>query len=170
MIRYDKNSYLRCPPTGSGYCSTSTCPGMIMDTTDWTTCAENVFQIYHNSGPGFIQVGDYVAIYFPRARKWFSMYRNRGHLQSQCPGLPNRIYGFHRADSWIYCGAEVFRIYAEGKKNGQIIQDQDTIILYYPVGKQYLKLGAGIPILQSCPGIHPPYDKCPGEVFEIRLK
>jgi len=170
VIQYDKNSYLKCPPSGSGDCSRSTCPGMKMDTTDWTNCGENVFRIYHKNGPGVIRVGDYVAFYFPAAQKWFSMYQNQGHLQIDCPGNPTMEYGFHREDSWEHCGAEIFRIHAEGKKSGQIIQNQDIIILYYPVGKQYLKLGAGIPILHSCPGIHSLYDKCPGEVFEIRLK
>ena len=141
---------------------------------DWTKWGENEFQIFHSNGLGVIRVGDYVALYFPTAKKWFSMYRNQGHLQIQCPGLPNKIYGFHREDSWQYCGSEVFRIYAEGKKNTDIIEDGDTITLYYPCGKQYLKLGAGTPILNSCPGGPPPrataYDSCVGEVFEIRLR
>jgi len=118
VIAPDFNSYLKCPPSGSGDCSRSTCPGMNMDTTDWTNCGENVFRIYHKNGPGIIRVGDYVAFYFPTARKWFSMYRDEGHLQIECPGVPNRIYGFHREDSWEYCGSEVFRIYAEGYLSG----------------------------------------------------
>ena len=174
MIQYEKNSYLMCPPMGLGYCSTSTCPGMNIDTTDWTQCSENVFQLYHSNGPGVIRVGDYVAFYFPTARKWFSMYRNLGHLQSQCPGLPNRIYGFHREDSWEYCGSEVFRIHAEGKLDRQTIEDQDAITLYFPDGGQYLGLDTAIPSCSGCPGTYPPnptaYDTCVGEAFEILLQ
>ena len=175
MIQFDKSSYLRCPRSGFGYCSTNQCPGMVVKSNDWARCGENVFEIYHSTRPGVIRVGDYVALYLPRARKWFSMYTNKGRLQRQCPGLPNKIYGFHRKDYWQHCGSEVFRIYAEGKRNGQIIKDEDTITLYHPAGRQYLKLGAGTPTLHSCPGKCPPtnpntYDVCVGEVFDIILK
>lgn len=174
MIQNEKNRYLSCPSSGSGYCSTSTCPGMNMDTTDWTKCAANVFRIYHSNGPGVIRVGDYVAFYFPRARKWFSMYKTRGRLQIQCPGNPHSIYGFHRKDSWQYCGAEVFRIHAEGKSNGQVIETEDTITLYFAPAKQYLRLDTSNPSVSGCPGKCPPnpaaYDKCAGEVFKIILQ
>ena len=174
MIQYDKNSYLKCPPTGSGYCSTSTCPGMNIDTSDWTNCGENVFRIYHSNGPGVIRVGDYVAFYFPTARKWFSMYTHKGHLQIQCPGLPTKEYGFHREDSWEYCGAEIFRIHAEGKLDRQTIEDQDVITLYFPDGEQCVGLDTAIPSSNSCPGTYPPnptaYDTCVGAVFEIILQ
>ena len=102
------------------------------------------------------------------------MYSNRGHKQVQCPGYPNKIYGFHREDSWIYCGSEVFRIHAEGKLDAEIIEDQDHITLYYPSGGRYLRLDTGVPSLGICPGKYPPhplaYDRCFGEVFEITLR
>ena len=76
-----------------------------------------------------VKFGDFVGLFYPHEDKWFSMYQNTGHKQT-CPGsTPTEQYGFHRQDSWFYCGAEVFQVFAKGKANGVQITDQDIAII-----------------------------------------
>lgn len=133
----------------------------------WTRCRESVFQIFHN-GIVPIRVGDFVGLYFPSNKKWFSMYKDIGHTQG-CPGRPNPYFGFSSSASWSKCGAEIFRIYAKGKKNGQMIRNRDTIFLYYPAANGFVEPGYGYiwMLLRSCKNIK--WSTCQGKGFEIRL-
>lgn len=156
------------------YCSTGTCPNLFMEGNDWDNCGDNVFQVYHPSGPGTILVGDLVGLYYPADQKWFSMYQHKGHKQP-CPGTPNIFTGFENADLWKGCGAEIFQIFAMGKHPGQVIENHDIITLYFTAANQYVRLdysSEGYPDTSECPIQNPNnfYDVCQYEVLEITVR
>lgn len=175
-LQLQQNNYwLSC--SENNYCNGATCPGIFFEGSDWSNCESEVFQIYHASGRGDIVNGDLVGLYYANEQKWFSMYQGKGNKQS-CPGLPNIDYGFHLEDSWRYCGAEVFQIYAKGKFLGETITDQDTITLYYPVGKANVLFLPDEVTLSTCMlersnHLYPPtdiaFDQCNNESVEITI-
>ena len=69
-------------------CSGTTCPGMLITADDWSNCWGEVIQIYRPLGPGDIQSGDFVGIYYPKTSTWFS-FRKR----ATCPGKLNPAIG-----------------------------------------------------------------------------
>ena len=111
-------------------CAGATCPGVFFEGSDWQNCWGEVFEIYRALGSGNIVSGDFVGLYYPRERKWFSMWEGYGRKLT-CPGAPSQEYGFEDEDRWYLCGGEVFRVYAKGKSIGDTITDQDTLSFYY---------------------------------------
>ena len=167
--------WLGCPQQ---YCIGKTCPGVCFDGADWNNCWGEVFKMYHSYGAGPIRSGDFVGLFYPRENKWFSMYQNRGHKQT-CPGsTPTVEFGFHRQDSWYYCGAEVFQVFAKGKANGVPITDQDLLTFYFPAAYSVVKFLPDQVITSSCmidqsshalPPTVNAYDQCKWESVEITI-
>lgn len=162
------NTYLRCP-TWSYYCFGST-------TYYSGRGADSVFQIYHPYGPGPIRVGDFVGLYSPPNRKWFSMYQGSGHKQS-CPGSPRYWWsGFSSYSHWFYCGSEVFRIYARGRGPGQEIRSGDTISLHSSSRGGFLRVSNKcFPHVSTClqrywHNQNYAYSVCHGEAFQIYIR
>ncbi|CAI8020926.1 hypothetical protein GBAR_LOCUS12465, partial [Geodia barretti] len=60
-------------------CSGAPCPRLIFTGAEWNNCWGEVFQIYRALGPGAIQSGDFVGLYYGRTRQWFSLSGNSGH-------------------------------------------------------------------------------------------
>ena len=91
-----------------------------------------------------------MGLYNPHYNVWFSM---AGHTsrKSSCPGTPNPTTGFHDSQAWFHCGEEVFRVYAEGRIDGETITDQDTLMFYVPCGKTYVSFRIDNVITNPCP-------------------
>ena len=169
---YNRRYWLSCVPNPCQ--SRYTCPGLIMTSTDWTNCGGEVFQIYRARGPGEVRVGDAVGLYYPiQPGKWLGCNSPSGNCgKYTCPGTPTTTYGFQDGQRWISCGGEVFKIYAAGKADGSIINQHDTIMLYYVGASQWVNLENNVVARGSCPGTtRPPsvstYKSCWGYGTEI---
>ena len=89
-----------------------------------------------------------------------------------CPGTTSQAADFSR------CGGQIFRIYARGKTNGQIIYNGDVVMLYHPGGRRYVSIQgeneADDTSLNYCAGITPPaylsYGICSKNAFQIYQK
>ena len=92
-----------------------------------------------------------------------------------CPGTTAQASDFSR------CWGEVFRIYARGKTNGQVIYDGDVVMLYYIAdgndGRYVSIQGQNFrddTSLNFCPGVVPPaylsYGICSKNAFRIFRK
>lgn len=171
QLIYQKLQWLGC---AGNPCGKAGCPRLFMEGNDWNACWGEVFQIYRQSGPSPVKVGDVIGIYFPRGQSWFALSGGRGHKEG-CPGKPTTRYGFQSPHQWRVCWGEVFQIYAKGKKIGDIIESHDAIMIYFIRGQKWVGLVGNNPDLRDCPGkTRPPpsdrYDICWGEIFEIVLK
>ena len=65
---------------------------MVFSGIDWVNCWGEVFKIYRALGPGNIQSGDFVGIYYTKERQWLSL-RAKEARRSACPGKPNTPFG-----------------------------------------------------------------------------
>lgn len=145
---------------------------MYMEGGDWDNCREQAFKIYRQNGPGSVAVGDTVALYYPVDGEWFGCY-NTDCKTSSCPGSPNPTHGFATQDHWDLCLGEVFRIYARGKNNDDIIDTDDDIVLFYPRDVKWVYQGYdGNTRKSTCLGNSKPppasrYDGCAYETFKI---
>ena len=120
-------------------------------------------------------MGDRVGLYFPHGGTWLGCApEDECHNTPTCPGVPNTRTGFESSAKWDQCYGEVFRIYTATKGYGQIIEDQDPIMLQYVAGGNWLALAGNgnLANKQPCPGKAPPsyskYEDCWGEVFILK--
>ena len=155
-----------------GHCTGAPCPGVYMRGSDWTDCWGEVFRIYRASGRGWIRVGDLVGLYYPRESGiWVGCSLSTCRMAT-CPGQPTAAYGFASQEQWFTCWGEVFKIYANGKNEGSIINSNDDIMLYYLNANVWVSQGYGNTVKSHCPGSSRPpssskYDTCSNEVFKI---
>lgn len=139
---------------------------------DWHNCWGEVFRIYRALGGGHVRVGDPVGLYFPKQRRWFGCWGNPCG-KATCPGSPTHARGFASLVQWFHCAGEVFLIYANGKRQGQVIRSGDDIMLYYVRGRNWVSFdhGHGYARKRRCPGGIPPhpskFDICTYEVMKI---
>ena len=90
--------------------------------------------------------------------------------------MPTIQYGFSTSDKWTNCWGEVFKIYADGKVNGAVINSGDDIMLYYVHGNDWMALGtSGSTFKSTCPKTsfppnHSKYDECGDNLFNIQKK
>ena len=141
-------------------CAGSTCPQLLFEGSDWTRCWGSVFRMFRAAGPGYILNGDFVGLYYPRENRWFSMLHGYGR-KITCPGSPCSRYGFQTFHRWFTCAAEVFRVYAKGKRYGARIIDQDQISLYYPQGIQHVVFSTNGATLNRCMLVRSGYSQIP---------
>jgi hypothetical protein len=133
-------------------------------------CWGEIFRIYKRRGSGTIHIGDDIGLYYNYGRDWMSCW---GSVcgRSSCPGAPN--YLGMNVFPW-QCRGETFRVYALGKRVGELLEDKDIIFLNYKYGShQWFSLYNGYGRKLPCPGnVYPPptskYVNCASEVFEIR--
>ena len=173
LLRNDR--WLGC---GGPKCGGAPCPGVFFEGSDWKKCWGEVFKIYRRAGPGQIRTGDDVGLYYPRQNVWFSMWRGYGR-KLPCPGLPTLQYGFQLGSRWGDCLGEKLKIYAKGKGIGATITDQDTIAIYYPHQKTFVRatVNQGVTtskcLLQKSGGRLPPsnaaFDKCNFDALEVTI-
>ena len=160
------NQWIGCAGT---WCGKAGCPERFFSKPN-SVCWGEVFKIYSKSANGnIIRVGDKVALYYPRAKKWFGCIAYHCSGGYGCPGTPTYTYGFANAAKWTQCWGEVYTIYAYGKSVGQYIVHKDPIMLQYQ--NKWVSLWEGLTTKFTCPGAAPPgirkYDFCAGEAFEI---
>ena len=147
------------------------CPGRYMRGNDWRSCSQNIFQIFRAKGPGDIQVGDLVGLYYKRdGGNWFDCNATLC-AKNTCPGISCDEYGFDTPENWYRCYGSVFKIYAHKKQLGDTVNDRDDIMLFYLQDLDWIAVH-GDNHHRNCPGttrppLHNKYDRCSGEVFEI---
>lgn len=171
QVVFMKMTYLSCR---SRNCNRYSCPHLYMDKGDWTNCYGEVFEIYRRKGAGLVRVGDDIGLYYPReSGKWFGCAGSKCN-KATCPGKHSCNNGFSTPDRWNVCWGEVFKIYARGKLNGEVIRVHDHILLYYPRAKNWIGVSGrgGYAEHRTCPGgrLPPPadkFDRCWGEIFEL---
>ena len=165
-----RNYWLGCSETS---CGRYRCPVMMMSGNDWTGCASEVFKIYRASGTGAVRVGDLVGIYHPHeSGHWLSCSScNCG--KNTCPGTPTTAHGFAAQEHWYTCWQSVFKIYAKGKNNSDIIDVYDDVSIYYLQDSLWVAQGYNHNTVKlPCLGTtRPPalnlYDHCAYETFTI---
>ena len=118
-----------------------------------------------------------MGLYYIRENQWFSI-DDQSSRKSACPGDPNPTIGFHSFLAWLQCGTEVFRVFAKGKGDGATITDQDTLMFYVPIGKEYVQFLNDKVATDKCPFVVsgnqvPPsndaFDHCVNEGVEITI-
>ena len=163
-----RNEYIGCSGT---YCTPTTGPGLYMDTDDWDEHPATTFQIYRMHGEGDVMVGEAVALYYPKDKKW--MMSSGLHLvKDTCPGEPSEEHGMEDDEKWYACPESVFKIYAKGKSVGDDILRGDDITLYHLNDKKWPSAETDKIHQKACYGTtHPPvyakYDMCVKEVFKL---
>ena len=146
---------------------------------EWRSCSQNVFQIFRAKGPGDVQVGDLVGLYYKReGGNWFGCSE---HLcaKNTCPGIASDEYGFDTLELWYRCYGSVFKIYAHEKQLGDTINGQDDIMLFYLRDLDWIAAHGDDNDDDNhhrhCPETtrpppHNKYDECDGEVYKIWKK
>ena len=131
-----------------------------------------VFRIYRAAGSGHVRAGDIVGFYYPYQPGFWLGCAGANCAKSDCPGSPTTAHGFASEDHWVRCWGEVFRIYANGKSSGTVINSGDDIMLYYIQGDTWVSQGDGNTRKLPYPGsVRPPafdkFDGCGWETFKI---
>ena len=164
---------------------------MFMDNRDYSSCQGTVFNLYRlnfkGQSQGTVRVGEMVGIYYPRDKFWLGCAGGTGAkcYRTTCPGKPTLANGFANTKLIKQCYGAVFKIFARGKKIGDVITHRDDILLYINSGGQYVSyrpkslmmygsiFEAMIMHRGICPGrAIPPskYEQCPDEIFSIWKK
>ena len=98
---------------------------------------------------------------------------NSNHCgKGTCPGTSSQGSNFSR------CYKEIFRIYSRGKRNGEVVNNNDVVMLYSEYVHNYVYIQgeqSGSPSsLNFCPGVYPPaylsYAICSKNAFRIYRK
>ena len=165
---YQKNKYIGCSST---YCTLTTGPGLYMNDNDWVTHPVTGFQIYRMNGKGNVRVGEVVAIYYPKEKKWMKC-SGTYCRKDTCPGRPSQGRGMENYEKWIGCSESAFKIYARGRKEGEDIRSRDDISLYHIRDRRWLSAEGYYIQERTCFGTtRPPssrtYDTCYKGVFEL---
>lgn len=92
--------------------------------------------------------------------------------QISCPGTTSQASNFSR------CNQEILRIYSRGKRNGEIVHNDDTVMIYNDYTGKYISIqgqkNGDLSSLNFCPGVAPPaylsYGICSKNVFRIYRK
>ena len=138
---------------------------------DWLTSKHNGFQIYRMNGKGNVRVGEVVAIYYTKEKKWLKSYSSY-YIKDTCPGKPSQGNGMEDYEKWIECSESVFKIYAMGKSVGDDIRRGDDISLYVIRDKKWFSAESSYIQTKTCSGTSRPpsshsYDQCYKEVFTL---
>ena len=165
---YVRNRYIGCSGT---YCTPTAGPGLYMDSYDWLTNTVNGFQIYRKYGKGNVRVGEVVAIYYTKEKKWLQSYSSY-FRKDTCPGKPSDKDGMEDDEKWYTCSENVFKIYAKGKSVGDDIHRGDDISLYILREKRWFSAESSYIQKNTCSGTSRPpsahtYDTCYKEVFKL---
>ena len=166
-----RNGWVGCPYS---ICDLRTCPSYYNNYRNFARCGGEVFQII---GEGTIhhpiKAGQRIRLRFIRDHNSWIGCPTKNHCDIRsCSGTTSQAADFSR------CGGEIFRIYARGKTNGQIIHDGDVVMLYYPGDGKYISIqgqNEGDDTSRNfCPGVVPPaylsYGICSKNAFRIYRK
>ena len=170
---YIRYNWLGCSTTSTS-CANGACPGLYMKGNEWKSCSQNAFQIFRAKGHGDVRVGDVVGLYLTREiGKWFGCSATTC-AKNTCPGTGNSEHGFNTPEIWYRCYGSVFQIYAYEKQLGDVVNDQDDIMLFYLRNLNWIAAYSGNHH-NGCPGTtrpppHNKYDSCGGQVYKIWME
>jgi len=110
--------------------------------------------------------------YLHKHNAWMGCSSNNRCDKSTCPGTTVQGSNFDT------CGGEIFRIYARGRKNEEVIYNGDVVMLYYVHEGKYVSIQGykegDDTSLNFCPGIAPPaylsYGICSKNAFRVYQK
>ena len=166
--------YLSCP---YDVCDSRTYP--LYNFKNFEVCGGEGFQILDEGG-GSIKSGQRVRFrYVNGGNLWLGCPRNNQCGKRSCPGTISST----SARNLNTCWGERFVIYARGRHNGEDLQNQDIVVIYFPAKESEGKPGyitiqgsrsGADTSLSSCLGSTPPiyfsYSRCPTSVFRIHRK
>ena len=168
-----KNSWLGCAGFNDE-CGSATCPSSNDNYRHFERCYGEVFQII---GEGTIhspiKSGQKIRLrYLHEHNKWMSCSNSNHCGKGTCPGTSSQGSNFSR------CYKEIFRIYSRGKRNGEVVNNNDVVMLYSEYVHNYVYIQGehnGSPSsLNFCPGVYPPaylsYAICSKNAFRIYRK
>ena len=141
---------------------------------DFQECGSEVFQIIgEGSTHNPIKSGQRIRLRYVNAESTWMGCPTKNHCERKtCPGT-----AIHASD-FSKCRGEIFRIYARGKRNEEIIYDGDLVMLYLPIAGRSVSIQGenegDDTSLNFCPGLTPPvylsYGICSKSVFRIYRK
>ena len=168
-----RNAWLGCPDT---ICDLRMCPSSSYNYRYFDRCGGEVFQIIGEGATSQnrqIKSGQRIRLRFLREHNiWMGCPLNSYCDKRPCPGTNIQASNFNR------CAGEIFRIYARGRTNGQIIYNGDVVMLYYEYNRRYVSIqgqnDGDNTSLDFCPGEVPPaylsYGICSKNAFRIYRK
>ena len=137
-------------------------------------CHGEEFQIISNdTNYSTIKSGQEIRLrYLHELRTWMTCSGNTHCSKTTCPGTSAQGSDFNR------CKGDLFRIYAQGKTNGEVIYNGDVVMLYYIRFGKYVYIrgeyNGDDTSLSFCPGTAPPaylsFGLCSKTVFRIYQK
>ena len=170
-----RNAWLGCPDPYYGICDLRTCPSFNDNYRHFDgRCWGALFQIVGDGTHGSaIKSGQQIRLrYLHEHNSWMGCPNDNRYDKRTCPGTTAQGSNFSR------CGEEIFKIYARGRTDGQIIYNGDVVMLYYVHDGKYVTIeGQNIgddTSLNFCPGVTPPaylsYGICSKNAFRIYRK
>ena len=107
--------------------------------------------------------------YLHEHNTWVKYLENKRCGKGTCSGTTAQGSNFNK------CPAEMFRIYARGKRNGEVVYNNDVVMLYNDYSRKYIHIEgeehAAPSNFNFCPGVAPPaylsYGICSKNVFRI---
>ena len=137
-------------------------------------CWGEEFQIISEGAPHTpIKCGQRIRLrYLHEHNAWMTCSSSTNCRKTTCPSTTSQGGNFNR------CYEEIFRLYARGKANGQILYSGDVVMLYYEHGGRYVSIqgenSGDDTSLNFCPGVTPPaylnYGICSKHAFCIYRK
>ena len=141
---------------------------------DFQKCDSEIFQIIGEGATyNTIKSGQRIRLRCLGAyNSWIGCSSRAYCEKSTCPGTAIQASDFSK------CRGEILRIYARGKRNGQVIHNADLVMLYFPVAGRSISIqgqnDGDDTSLNFCPGLTPPvylsYGICSKNVFRIYRK
>ena len=153
-------------------CDLRRCPSRNNYYQNFRECGGEVFQIIgKGSQYGYIRSGQHIRLrYVYGGNIWVGCPSNNRCDKRDCPGSTVQARDFTR------CGGEILTIHARGKKNGQLINNGDVVMIEYQ-GKFISLRGhneGDDTSLDDCPIGSPPaylsYGICSNDAFRIYRK
>ena len=168
-----KNAWLGCP---DNVCDLRHCPSSDNKYRYFDgRCWGEEFQIVgEGTRYSSIKCGQRIRLrYLREDNTWIGCPSNKHCDKRTCPGTTAQ--GSNFSDG---CWGEIFRMYAYGKPNGQIIYNGDVVMLYYEYKGRYVSIQGDNfgddASLDFCPGVTPPpylsYRICLNNAFRIYRK
>ena len=137
-------------------------------------CYGEEFQIISNgTNYNTIKSGQEIRLrYLHQLKTWMTCSGNTYCGKSTCPGTSALGGDFNR------CKTDIFRIFAHGKRDGEVIHNGDIVMFYYIHFGKYVTIQGerygDDASLSFCPGIAPPaylsFGLCSKTVFRIYRK
>lgn len=153
-------------------CHVSSCPGLYIEDAEWSSCGNEVFEIYRAVGSGELRVGDLVGLYQPAAESWLGCNNSVCTLSSSCLPVPSTDSGFYSNMHWPQCREHVFKVEVRNKRENELVHSDDDMSLLLSLTSQRLTQQGGVVNVAECesdPINGKRFEECRGQVFTLRL-